>query len=269
MLLNSLFRHWSYRLFAPGTMLRERYEALKQLLSYDIQCHEQMAEFQDMLHGGQPEDLVAIRSRFAHFSTHIMGMVNALETLDPVSSASLKRYHKKFDFYTRFLLAPPKIEYTPPFVLPLAQIGADSKNIGNKARYLALLHNDSLASVPAGFAVTTGGYHYFIEYNDLRDAIDQLLGKLHIHSQASLIDLSQQLQQLIMEGEVPPVLEEELLAGFTQLQKETPEQKIQVAVRSSAMVEDSALSFAGQYTTCLGVEQAALCEKYKEVLASK
>ena len=44
MQLNSLFKHWSYRIIAPGTLLREKYEALKELLSYDIRCHEEMAE---------------------------------------------------------------------------------------------------------------------------------------------------------------------------------------------------------------------------------
>ena len=35
MLLNALFKHWSYRLFAPGMLLRQTYEAFKELLEQD------------------------------------------------------------------------------------------------------------------------------------------------------------------------------------------------------------------------------------------
>lgn len=269
MLLNSLFRHWSYRLFAPGTMLRERYEALKQLLNLDIYCHEQMAEFQDMLHGGHLEDLVAIRRRFTQFSSQVEGMVASLETISPGSYASLKSYHKKFDFYTRFLIAPPAIQYAPPFVIPLDEITQESKTIGNKAKHLALLKKTLDITVPAGYAITTGGYHYFIEYNDLRPEIDRLLQDIHIQSPGSLNEISARLQDLILAGQVPPALEEEMNAAFAHLEQECSAGELAVAVRSSAIAEDSGFSFAGQYATRLDVKKSEVAESYKQVLASK
>ena len=109
MQLNSLFKHWSYRIFAPGTLLREKYEALKLLLSFDIACHEQMAEFQDLLHDGQREDFAGIRQRFTLFSEQVAGMIDSLDIMDPGNYTSLRSYHKKFDFYTRFLLAAHEV----------------------------------------------------------------------------------------------------------------------------------------------------------------
>ena len=268
MLLNSLFKHWSYRIFAPGTMLREKYEALKQLLNYDIACHEQMAEFQDMLHGGSPEDLAAIRKRFSSFSQRVYGMVEALETMSPGSYVSLKSYHKKFDFYTRFLLAPPKIDFAPPFVLPLQEITADNIQIGNKAKNLAIAQNELEIPVPNGFAVTSSAFHYFIEFNDLRQPIDELLAQVNIHQPQSLSESSRKLQDLILDAEVPPVIIEAMLSAYDSWTEEGSSQ-IKVAVRSSAISEDGNFSFAGQYATLLDTNRRNIPHAYREVIASK
>lgn len=268
MLLNSLFKHWSYRIFAPGTMLREKYEALKQLLNFDIACHEQMAEFQDMLHGGFPEDLAAIRKRFANFSLQVYGMVEALETMAPGSYVSLKSYHKKFDFYTRFLLAPPKIDIAPPFVLTLQEITTDNGQIGNKAKNLAIVHNQLELPVPNGFAVTSGAFHYFIEFNDLRHSIDEILATVNIHQPHSLNESSRKLQDLILNAEVPPVIAQAMLDAYDSWPNRDNSQ-VKVAVRSSAISEDGNFSFAGQYATLLDTERQNIALAYRQVIASK
>ncbi len=268
MLPNSLFKHWSYRIFAPGTMLREKYEALKQLLNHDIACHEQMAEFQDMLHGGLPEDLAAIRKRFTNFSLEVYGMVEALETMAPGSYVSLKSYHKKFNFYTRFLLAPPKIDFTPPFVLPLQEITTDNIQIGNKAKNLAIVQNELEIPVPNGFAVTSSAFHYFIEFNDLRQSIDALLAEVNIHQPQSLSESARKLQNLILNAEVPPVITEAMLSAYD-CWANAAESLIKVAVRSSAISEDGNFSFAGQYATLLNTSRQNIANAYREVIASK
>ena len=142
MVFNALFKHWSYRIFAPGTIMREKYEAFKQLLRYDVRCHEQMADFQDLLHSDLPEDLSRTRIRFDLFSDQIAGMIDCLTTMAPGKYVTLKDYHKKFDFYVRFLLAPPEFDISPPYVLPLTEINTAHKNIGNKAKNLAILKNE-------------------------------------------------------------------------------------------------------------------------------
>ena len=269
MLLNTLFSHWSYRLFAPGTMLRERYEALKQLLNYDVLCHEQMAEFQDILHSGQPEDLVAVRRRFSEFSSNVREMVAALETIAPGSYASLKAYHKKFDFYTRFLLTPPKLTYASPFVYGLDDIVRENAEIGNKAKNLAILRpGPAIAGSGGPFAVSSGGYHYLIEYNDLRPEIDRLLAKIRIYNPTELNAHAKALQQFILQSELPPLLFEEMLAGYDALPG-VSDADCHVAVRSSAIIEDSGITFAGQYATVLHVDRSTLGYAYLQVLASK
>ena len=268
MLLNTLFKHWSFRIFAPGTIMRERYEAFKQLLRFDTRCHEQMAELQDLLHGNRREDFTHIRIRFDLFSDQIAGMISCLEMMAPEKYVTLKDYHKKFDFYVRFLLAPPEIDISPPFVLPLGKINPAAKNIGNKAKNLAILKNGLDAPVPQGFAVTSNSFHYLVEYNNLREKIDDLLSELNIDSTHSLNRISGQLIERILTAEMPPDIEQAMLACYDELEQ-AANRKVFTAVRSSAISEDGECSFAGQYTTLLDVRREEFTGAYLKVLASK
>ncbi|TKB08542.1 PEP/pyruvate-binding domain-containing protein [Desulforhopalus sp. IMCC35007] len=268
MQLNSLFKHWSYRIIAPGTLLREKYEALKLLLSHDIRCHEAMAEFQVLLHDGHREDFARIRKRFHIFSAQVAQMIEALETMDPGRYSSLKSYHKKFDFYTRFLIAPPAIDFAPPYVLPLEDIAPENKKIGNKAKHLAQLKNSLTSVVPRGFAVSGSSYHYFIEYNNLRQIIEEQLAGLNINSTKSLDSVSRMLEKLITEAELPPDIEQAMDTAFNSWNMSSNDE-IKVAVRSSAISEDGESSFAGQYRTVLNVNREGVGAAYKKVIASK
>ncbi|MFT5726613.1 MAG: pyruvate,water dikinase [Desulforhopalus sp.] len=268
MQLNTLFKHWSYRIIAPGTLLREKYEALKELLSYDICCHEEMAEFQDLLHDGHREDFARIRKRFSRFSAQVAGMIQALETMDPGTYSSLKSYHKKFDFYTRFLIASPAINFGPPYVLALEDISIDDKEIGNKAKHLAVLKHTLNNSVPNGFAISTSGYHYFIEYNNLRQTIEAQLAGLDINDTESLNITSQKLIKIVTEAELPPDIEQAIYNAYD-IWNLPGQESIKIAVRSSAISEDGEYSFAGQYSTVLNVDRPDIGAAYKDVLASK
>ncbi len=268
MLLNTLFKHWSYQLFAPGTIIREKYEAFKLLLQYDGRCHEQMAEFQGLVHGNQQEDLSRVRKRFTLFSEQVAGMIDCLNTMAPGSYVSLKEYHRKFDFYGSFLLTAPAVDSTPPFVLAIDEITPAHTNIGNKAVNLAILQNELAIPVPNGFAVTANAFHYLIDYNNLRHTIDELLAELHIDSSHSLNWISNQLQKLIQTARIPPVIEQDMAAAYKGLELSAGKQVFS-AVRSSAISEDGDCSFAGQYATLLGVARGELNRAYLSVLASK
>ncbi|MFN2353534.1 MAG: PEP/pyruvate-binding domain-containing protein, partial [Desulfopila sp.] len=252
---------------APGTLLREKYEALKRLLKYDISCHEQMAEFQELLYGGQCEDPASVRRRFTEFSNGVAAMIDALDSMEPGRYSALRSYHKKFDFYTRFLLAPPRIVPAPPFVVPVTTLSKADTFIGNKAKHLAIIERELGAPVPQGFAITADAFHYFIEYNVLRSTIDELLAQLDIRDHASLERISRHLQELITTAELPSDIEQAIDNGCAAWHHTSREKE--VAVRSSGVNEDSASSFAGQYISCLHVKRHAIGESYKKVLASK
>ncbi|SDP14995.1 PEP/pyruvate-binding domain-containing protein [Desulforhopalus singaporensis] len=265
--LNSLFKHWSYRILAPGTLLRERYEALKRLLEADILCHEQMAQLQELLHRDTRVDFACIRWRFKQFSRQVALMIDSLEAMDPGNYSSLRSYHKKFDFYTRFLLAPPKIEFSPPFVVPLDELFQEHQLIGKKAKHLAAL-SGAICKVPQGFAISGSGYYYLFEYNNLRGVVNQHLATLEPDSLPSLARTSEKITDAVLQAKIPPVLLDEVLACYDRLQARAGG-PVKVAVRSNAINEDDHCSFAGQYLSRLNVSRGEIGRAYLDVVASK
>ena len=83
-----------------------------------------------------------------------------------------------------------------------------------------------------------------------------------------LEEKSQAIQDMILKAQVPAALAGEILKAYQELEAKTHPQ-VRLAMRSSAVGEDTEASFAGQYATELNVTRDNLLEAYKAVLASK
>lgn len=267
MLLNSLFKHWSYRLFAPGVMLRQTYDAFKVLLEDDGRSHDLMAEFEMLYHDGKREDFAGICRRYDDFAGAVGGMIDSLEQMNPADAITLRQYYKKFDFYIRFLLASPEQFSIPPFVVHFDTTPEPSQT-GNKAYNLAVLKNELQAPVPAGFSITTSAFFKLIEHNHLRQPINDLLAAVDIEEQQALLQQSQKLIALIRSAEIPSEISLEIINAYDRMERQRG-CSVQTAVRSSAISEDGEQSFAGQYHTELGVSRETVLASYLEVVASK
>ena len=269
MLLKSLFKHWTYQVFSPGMVLREKYEAFKLLLENDKCAHEVMAELEEIYHNQIKVDFKFIEAKYEQFSACVLQIIDNLHKMCPTRYQSLKDYFKKFDSYVHFLLAPPAYDFAPPFTYSLAEIPSEGLKLsGGKAFNLATLGRELQMPIPAGFVITTNAFYYFIEFNNLRNLIDARLAKLDINSTASLDAVSQELMEAFIGAQIPPDIEKATLSAFRVLQK-TSGLNTNVAMRSSAVGEDSQSSFAGQYSTILNVKEDAIFDAYKKVIASK
>ncbi|WP_457574852.1 PEP/pyruvate-binding domain-containing protein [Desulfolithobacter sp.] len=268
MTVTNLFKHWTYRIFAPGVVLRETYESFKQLLAHDSRCHELMADFEILYYQGRRQDFSAVRKRYEEFSSEVEGMVSCLEKMAPGAWVDLREYYRKFDFYVRFLLASPTLNISPPYVLSLENPDLTPGLGGNKAWNLGLLRREISAPVPDGFVVTTSSFNYLLEYNDLRSRIDELLAMIDIESSDSLARISDRLQEMILGAEIPPDIRQAVLSAYENMEQRAGGEVL-VAVRSSAVAEDSGHSFAGQYTSVLGVGRDGILDALLRVLASK
>ena len=269
MLLKSLFKYWTYQVFSPGTVLREKYEAFKLLLENDKCAHEVMAELEEIYHNQIKVDFKFIEAKYDQFSACVLKIVENLNKMRPTRYQSLKDYFKKFDAYVRFMLAPPAYDFAPPFTYSLTKIPAEGLKLGGgKAFNLATIGRELQMPIPAGFVITTNAFYYFIEFNNLRNLIDARLANLDINSTASLDAVSQELMEAFIGARIPPDIEKAILSAFKVLQK-TSGLNTKIAMRSSAVGEDSQSSFAGQYSTILNVKEDAIFDAYKKVIASK
>jgi len=145
------------------------------------------------------------------------------------------------------------------------QVGGKNASLGEMFQALAL----SGVKVPNGFATTAEAYWHFIDQNNLRDKIFNLLDNLDIEDISALKQAGALIRQWIMHATMPADLISEISQAYQQFELEYGEQ-IDVAVRSSATAEDLPnASFAGQQETYLNIRGIdSLLLTCKRVLAS-
>ncbi len=130
-------------------------------------------------------------------------------------------------------------------------VGGKNASLGEMIRELSPLG----VKVPGGFATTSEAYWYFLTANGLKEAIAQELKDLDPDDPILLARASRRLRNLILKGEYPEDLEEEIRQAYRTLSQEAGEEALPVAVRSSATAEDlPTASFAGQQESYLYVQ---------------
>lgn len=122
--------------------------------------------------------------------------------------------------------------------------------------------------VPPGFAVTVTSYDLFLDENNLRGEIAEILKGYDRKSPEELAWASTKIQNRIKKARVPADVAHDIISSYKKLSGRF--KKVYVAARSSATAEDlPSASFAGQQATFLNVVgEATLVEKVKECWAS-
>lgn len=262
-----ILKQFSEQLISPDLFIRKRYATFQELLERDRTCHSLLAELEDIYYSARPVDINCVRALYSHFSTNVRLMLEGLYQLAPGQYKNLIDYYKKIDFYARFALAPPKSLTEKPFILPINAFYTDDSRTGGKGLHIAQLSKTLNLPVPAGFIVSTSAFNTFLEKNDLRGKIDDQLAGTNINSLTSLRQTSETITRYIEQARIVTELEKEIVAAINSLAEQYPDKKF--AVRSSAVGEDSSLSFAGQYCSLLNVRKKEILTAYRRVLASK
>lgn len=261
MWLSELLSYCSRQVFAPGTQLRRKYQYFRDLLAQDRHCLEKMAEIEEIHYRGLPCDYAHIAGKCRELVHEVELMLKSLIAMHPLRYRALRDYLHKVAFYLELALSLDPPASSPPYTLNLSLEHCTQELVGGKAMHLAWIKAKGFP-VPAGFCITSRAYNLFLEANNLRPSINQILSRICLHLD-SLHQRSRELQELIMQAEVPEEVLQEVQEGLTAFQGR------KLALRSSAYGEDSELSFAGQYLSLLHVEPAHWAQAYKQVLASK
>ena len=270
-MIGDLFKYWTYQVFSPGTVLKEKYEAFKMLLEHDQQAHEGMAELQRICFEALPVDANRIYECYNDFSNSVGRIVDLLAQMCQGCYSDLKVYHTKFDQYIRYLLEPPVVGYLPdrPHALSLSRATEnDPQQVGGKAQVLMAVGGQLQLPIPQGFVITTNAFALLIEHNRLRPVIDKALARIHPDDPSILASVSKTLMAAMMEIDIPARLEKDIQDELDSLLGRCRGEPV-LAVRSSAVAEDSDTTFAGQYCSCLSVQPTELLRAYRKVLASK
>jgi pyruvate,water dikinase len=123
---------------------------------------------------------------------------------------------------------------------------------GGKASNLARMI-DLKVSVPLGFVVTSFAFQELLDFNQIRQPIEELLCDVDVSQTEDLGKIASEIRRTILSATIPDNLWQEIQFAREQLLACTP-----VAVRSSAIGEDSIDdAFAGQLDTFLNVQSNA------------
>ncbi len=151
-------------------------------------------------------------------------------------------------------------------IADVSRVGGKNASLGEMIRELT----PKGVAIPNGFAVTADAYHAFIRYNELENSIHEILEGLDTHDVHDLLTRTGQVRRLILSGDFPDDMSEEIVENYWRLSEEYGMRSADVAVRSSATAEDLPnASFAGQQETYLNVHgEAMLLESVKKCFAS-
>jgi pyruvate,water dikinase len=262
-----LFRRWTYQVFAPGVLLREKYNAFRELLRFDDLCLELIAAVEDVHYGAAVADWARVVHLTRRLRAAVEEMVTRLSRLSPTRYLDLPEYAKKIDFYVQMALDVPAGDMSPPFVVPLVDVAGDTARAGGKAANLA--RAAAGVPVPPGFVVTTGAYRYFLEACELRPKIDRQLRRVDLSRPDDVAAAAAEIRNLILAAAVPDEVAAPLAEAAAALAAAPDGGAVPLAARSSAVAEDGRASFAGQYESLLGVDAAHAVAAYRRVIAGK
>jgi pyruvate,water dikinase len=108
--------------------------------------------------------------------------------------------------------------------------------------------------IPNGFAITADAFRYYLAYNKIDEKLKEIFKKFDPKSIQSLKETGEKSRNLILKGKFPPDLEKEILENYQKLSKIYGQKNVDVAVRSSATLEDiKEASFAGQHESYINI----------------
>ncbi|GAB6057451.1 PEP/pyruvate-binding domain-containing protein [Desulfonatronum parangueonense] len=254
-----------------GALHPKTYQAWRSLISSHNRFLNLILSSQKAARGEKFISMAFIRAQGTGMFVAVYTMLRHLQMFDESTRGPLEAPFQRLRTRVNRLLATPD---TPcgELVLPLNKVSAAmSSSVGTKMAFLGEIRSKfPEVRVPDGFVVTAAGFHLFLNQSGLRGEINRRLQTLEVHDVVDMFRVSSDLQMLFINARLPEQLEEAILSAYRALEYRAGLRGVRVAVRSSAVGEDSMeTSFAGQYRNELNVSEDLLLMAYKEVVASK
>ncbi len=267
----SVFGYWFRQILSPDADLKAKYEAFKNLLEHDRASHELIAELEGIRHSGRRVDVLYVERLYNELSDHVAAIIRSLQKMQPTRReyADMEVYFKKIDAFGRYFFGSSPGSTSPPYILRLSEITDEHVSlVGGKAFQLARVLHRCGAPVPEGFVITTNAFRYFLRQSGLLDTVRSVLARLDPDDPRAVEEEAARLVRAVLDAALPSAVEGEINAATEELAARS-RRNDRLAVRSSAVAEDSDVSFAGQYESVLNVSPGQILQAYKRVVASK
>jgi len=253
-----------------GAVFRFKYGLFKELLNSNTQLLDIITDMEEKLKGHQLFGMSYIRANTTRAVFHAFRMVKSLDVLSGHQYGQLYPILEKIHQKIKAELEAKRETTAGALVLPYAAITKEMVDVvGGKNAHLGEAQNRLQLPVPLGFAITTNAYDAFLAHNDLVEEINKRKLAIDINDVESIRQASAEIQGIILAARMPPALEEAIVAAYEDMARQLGRgETLRVSLRSSAIGEDSELSYAGQYLTALNVTADKLLSTYKTIIAS-
>lgn len=248
--------------------MKAKYQAFQNLLSTNNQVLELMADLEEKLSGEYLFDMHYIKTNVQLIGYEIVKIIESLNALSYNKYSQFSQIHADINREIEKILEYKMEVPVSDLTIPLENLTGETVGIaGGKIAHLGEVKSNLNLPTPDGFAISAYAFIKFMDHTKLIEKISKKLSTLSIENLEELNKVSKEVQDIIIQTEVPPDLQESILSAYAKLCKKYGG-KPMVSVRSSAIREDSEFSFAGQYATFLNVPGDLITQKYKEVVAS-
>ncbi len=238
----------------------------RKLLTANNSFLETIAELEHKLHGKEFIDRSYVKRKAVRAMADVYAMVESINVISGERYPGLREARDRVVAALASLVQEEGASTRSEILLDLSQIRSSHADlVGGKMANLGEIHNALGLPTPEGFAITTEGFRLLMEEGGIRSWIQD--AQMGLGSEGEVELLSEAVQDRILATKVPPALENAILDAYDRMAERlgfTPP----MAVRSSAIGEDSDLSFAGQFLSVLDVPRDRLPQAYLQVLAS-
>lgn len=256
---------------ATQDSFRKKYRYFQELLESNSELLKIVTDMEVKLRGEQVYGMSYIRAQTARAVFHALRMAGSFENLSGHKNAKLREKVEEIQSFIQSELESRREVYGYAQILRYSEISREMVDaVGGKSANLGEILNRVGLPVPRGFAITTTAFQEFFAHAGLWSEIKRIKLGIVPDAPGSLDQASEEIQRAILTAPMTPSLEQAILAAHDQLAQECgkPASELAVALRSSAIGEDSELSFAGQYLSVLNVPRQRLVTTYRYVLAS-
>jgi pyruvate,water dikinase len=246
--------------------LHDRMEAFRSIIERNQRVLELIADAGEKLGGEYIFDSQYLKTFTAQLQQEVRGVVYDLEMLTANAFPDLARSFQRIQSNLQNILADRFIIPRTDYVIPFDRINGEMVDaVGQKMARLAEIGNRLDCRIPAGIVATTWACKTYFEEAGLQSILDEWL-KFEATDTTLLREKAEQLQSAILAAPVPQEIQKAIRRGLKKLRKE--HSCTTLAVRSSAPGEDGRYSFAGLYTTRLGITFEEAVDAYRHVVSS-
>jgi pyruvate,water dikinase len=247
----------------------KRYRHFKDFLTHNHEALNLIAELEQTYYTGSSFSTGQVRRTCDKLMQATRSLIEA------VNGISRGQYEKLStvcdgiaEAVSRFFSRAPSAPFGD-LVLPFEALRRDMVgSAGGKATNLATVGNTLGLPIPRGFVITAHAFERFLDETGLARPIEEILAEITPDMTEEMQGKCKTMQEMILKAEVPAALAGESLKAYEALEAKT-RKSVRIAMRSSAVGEDTEATFAGQYRTELNVSGENLLEAYKAVIASK